>query len=60
MYNNTFLTTSYPYWLRGVPEDYQTFYRNICLERYENYSEEHLINERATLNDNIFGGELIP
>jgi len=61
MYNNTFLIKlEYPYWLNGVPEDYQIFYRNICLERYENYSEEHLINERATLNDNIFGGELIP
>ncbi|MBQ3065634.1 MAG: right-handed parallel beta-helix repeat-containing protein [Clostridia bacterium] len=60
MYNNTFLIKlEYPYWLRGVPEDYQTFYRNICLERYENYSEEHLINERATLYDNIFGGVLV-
>ena len=58
MYNNTFLSKKYPYWLRGVPEDYQIFYNNICVEPLESYSRELLVNERATLYDNIFGGEL--
>ncbi len=65
MYNNTFLFRKtdeyvYPYWLRGVPEDYQTFHHNICVERITVFDPDRLSNERATLNDNIFGGELIP
>jgi len=59
MYNNTFLATTYPYWLRGVPEDYQIFYHNICAGKRESYDDEKLTNEKATLNDNIFAGTLV-
>ena len=59
MYNNTFLTDEYPYWLRGVPEDYQIFYHNVCIKNYDFYSKTYLINKRATLYDNIFGGDLV-
>lgn len=61
MYNNTFLTSKYvyPYWLRGVPEDYQIFYHNICVSERKSYDDDRLINERATLYDNIFAGVLV-
>lgn len=60
MYNNTFLITKeYPYYLRGVPEDYQIFYHNICAGERDTYSDDYLINERATLYDNIFAGVLV-
>jgi len=61
MYNNTFLARNqYPYLLRGVPEDYQIFYRNVCAADFARYDIVKLQNERATLYDNIFNGELIP
>ncbi len=55
MYNNTFLSDAYPYWLRGVPEEYQKFYNNNVLNRYETYSERRLKGEKVEIYDNIFG-----
>ncbi|MBR6558980.1 MAG: right-handed parallel beta-helix repeat-containing protein [Clostridia bacterium] len=59
MYNNTILTEKTPYWLRGVPEDYQVFHHNICIGKYESYEIDHLVNEKATMYDNIFAGILV-
>ncbi len=60
MYNNTFLITKqYPYHLNGVPEDYQVFHHNILTSKFTIYDIDLLENERATLYDNIFDGELI-
>ena len=55
MYNNTFLNSNEPYWLRGVPEDHQYFYHNICYESYPTYDESHLKGENVRIWDNIFG-----
>jgi len=60
MYNNTFLNSkTYPYWLRGVPEDYQVFHHNICVRKRSSYDDTFLKNEKATLYDNIFAGTLV-
>ena len=55
MYNNTFLAEDHPYWLRGVPSEYQLFYRNNCLYPYETYRKEKLEGENVEIYDNIFG-----
>lgn len=55
MYNNTFLAEDYPYWLRGVPNDYQTFHHNNCLYPYETYDPYRLIADKVSVYDNIFG-----
>ena len=55
MYNNTFLAEDHPYWLRGVPSEYQLFYRNNCLYPYETYRRDKLEGENVEIYDNIFG-----
>lgn len=55
MYNNTFLVDTYPYWLRGVPEDHQTFYQNIVFNPVSFYDKSRLTNSKAKFYDNIFG-----
>lgn len=58
MYNNTFLGRENPYYLRGVPEDYQVFHHNILIKKRDYYNDDVLIDERVTLYDNLFAGVL--
>lgn len=55
MYNNTFLSSEYPYWLRGLPQKYQKFYHNNCLYPYDTYDKDRLEGDRVEIYDNIFG-----
>ncbi len=55
MYNNTFLADTNPYWLRGVPEEYQYFYKNVCINNYASYNVSKLVGQNVKLYDNIFG-----
>ncbi|MBE6551468.1 MAG: hypothetical protein E7665_04960 [Ruminococcaceae bacterium] len=55
IYNNTFLSDAHPYWLRGVPEEYQVFYHNNVLNRYESFNSNRLTGENVEIYDNIFG-----
>lgn len=55
MYNNTFLAEDHPYWLRGVPSEYQYFYQNNCLYPYDTYRKDKLEGENVSIYDNIFG-----
>jgi len=55
MYNNTFLADTNPYTLRGVPEDYQEFYHNVCVNEYNRYNTSRLIGTNVSIYDNIFG-----
>ncbi|MBE6551469.1 MAG: right-handed parallel beta-helix repeat-containing protein [Ruminococcaceae bacterium] len=54
MYNNTFLADTNPYWMRGIPEDYQLFYHNVCVNKYSQYNTGKLVAKNVKIYDNIF------
>ena len=55
IYNNTFLADTNPYWLRGIPEEYQYFYHNVCINEYNQYTTNKLVGTRVKIYDNVFG-----
>ena len=57
MYNNTFLSPMNPYYMRGVPVEYQNFYHNIVLNPKRNYNYSFFTGENVKIYDNIFGIE---
>ncbi|MBE6551465.1 MAG: hypothetical protein E7665_04945 [Ruminococcaceae bacterium] len=57
MYNNTFLTASRPFHIRGVPVEYYTFCHNILLNPVNQYNYGVLTGEKMKIYDNIFGIE---
>jgi len=57
MYNNTFLPDDYPYCVRGVPEEYYKFFRNVVMGTKDKYDFSILRGERVEIYDNIFGIE---
>jgi len=57
IYNNTFLSDADPYLLRGTPQEYQNFHRNVCFKEYAEYNTARLVGVRVKVYDNIFGIE---
>ena len=57
MYNDTFLSPMNPYYMRGVPVEYQNFYHNIVLNPKRNYNYSFFTGENVKIYDNIFGIE---
>ncbi len=55
MYNNTFLADTNPYYMRGVPQEYQEFYHNVCVNQYGAYNTSKLVAQNVKIYDNIFG-----
>lgn len=55
MYNNTFLADTYPYWLRGIPEEYQEFHNNVVKQPLSAYNKGKLVADKVKMFDNIFG-----
>jgi len=55
IYNNTFLSENDPYYLRGVPKEYQKFHNNITLWTADKYNLGKMIGDKVEIYDNIFG-----